>query len=319
MYKLNFIKYLILVLFLIFEQSANCCINEYRSLLNGELVFTQAGNAARIARFDANNKAYLLEKLKEADSIYSLTGKLEDYSDLGSMLIYNGQYLKAKQIFQNIEQKSPRLYQTAANLGTTYELLGQNDSALYWLKRAIEINPNSHRGSEWIHIKILEAKVIAKGDENYFRTHQILSLDFGEEIIPINKTRLDLENLRKHLQHQLSERMSFIKPKDPIVAQLLFDLGNVNALTIDATSGLQVFELAEKYGYSSEVFKKRKSYFEEIQIKADLRNNSDSWEKRHPMIVLIFIASIFVGGLVVTVLLFRWIKKRLLKKRSKKD
>jgi tetratricopeptide (TPR) repeat protein len=291
-------------------QSGQCCINEYRALLSGEVIFTDAGNVSPIGRFNANNKPYLLKKLHVADSIYKLTGKLEDYSDLGSMLIYTGQYLKAKQIFQEIEQKTPGLYQTAANLGTAYELLGQNDSALYWIKRAVEINPNSHRGSEWIHVKILEAKVRANGDEKYLWTHSILSLDFGDDKIPINKNNLDLQNLRDHLYDQLNERISFIKPKDPIVAQLLFDLGNVCALTMDATSGLQVYQSAKEYGYASDLFDNRLSYFEKLQFKADFRNNTEGWAKENPMFALIIFGTIFGLGLVGILFLFRRIKMR---------
>ncbi len=310
MNNLNFLKYLTIVLFLFIGQSGHCCINEYRTLLSGEVIFTDAGNAAPIGRFNANNKPYLFKKLHEADSIYQLTGKLEDYSDLGSMLVYAGQYLKAKQIFQDIEQKTPGLYQTAANLGTTYELLGQNDSALYWIKRAVEINPNSHRGSEWIHVKILEAKVKANGDEKYLWTHNILSLNFGDDKIPVNKDNIDLNDLPDQLYDQLNERMSFIKPKDPIVAQLLFDLGNVCALTRDATSGLQIYQSAKEYGYTSDLFDKRLSYFESLQLKADFRNNTEGWAKDNPMFALIIVGTVSVGGLLGIIFLFRRIKKR---------
>ncbi|MBL7976634.1 MAG: tetratricopeptide repeat protein [Candidatus Kapabacteria bacterium] len=316
MSSLNSIKLLAVILFLFIGPSVHCCINEYRTLLNGEVVFTDGGNVAPIGRFNANDKPYLLKKLHESDSIYRLTGKLEDYSDLGSMLVYTGQYFKAKQIFQEIEQKSPGLYQTAANLGTTYELLGQNDSALYWIKRAVEINPNSHSGSEWIHVKILEAKVKANGDEKYLWTHSILSLDFGDDKIPVNKNNLDLQNLREHLYNQLNERMSFIKSKDPIVAQLLFDLGNVCALARDATSGLQVYKSAKEYGYASDLFDKRLSYFEKLQFKADFRNNTERWAKNNPTFVLVIVGTIFVSGLWGIIFLFRRIKKRLHKKKS---
>lgn len=74
MSKFNLIKLLTIVLFLFMGQTGQCCINEYRTLLSGELVFTDADNAAPIGRFNANNKPYLLEKLHEADSIYRLTG-----------------------------------------------------------------------------------------------------------------------------------------------------------------------------------------------------------------------------------------------------
>lgn len=309
-------KFLTIVLFLFTGQSGQCCINEYRTLLSGEVIFTGAGNVVPIGRFNGNNTSYLLKKLHEADNVYKQTGKLEDYSDLGSMLLYTGEYLKAKQLFQDIEQKTPGLYQTASNLGTAYELLGQNDSALYWIKRAVEINPNSHRGSEWIHVKILEAKVKANGDEKYLWRHSILSLDFGDDKIPVNKNNIDLNDLRDQLYDQLNERMSFIKPKDPIVAQLLFDLGNVYALTRDATSGLQIYQSAKEYGYSTDLFDKRVSYFERLQLKADFRNNTEGWARDNPMVALIIVGAIFVSGLLGIIFLFRRVKKRRHEKRS---
>lgn len=305
MSNLNPIKLLTIILFIFLGQTGKCCINEYRTLLSGKLVFTDADNAAPIGRFNANNKDYLFEKLHEADSIYRITGKLEDYSDLGSMLVYTGQYLKAKQIFQDIEQKTPGLYQTAANLGTVYELLGQNDSALYWIMRAVQINPNSHKGSEWIHVKILEAKIKANGDNMYLWKHSILSLDFGDDKIPVNKNNIDLQSLRDHLYNQLNERMSFVKPKDPIVAQLLFDLGNICAMIMDATSGLQVYQTANEYGYTSDLFDKRQSYIEKLQLKADFRNNTEGWAKENPIFALLMMGTIFIGGIAGIVFLFR--------------
>jgi tetratricopeptide (TPR) repeat protein len=299
-----------MVLFLIFGQSGLCCLNEYRALLSGEVIFTDAESAVPSGRFNAKNTSYLLAKLHEADSIYKSTGKLEDYSDLGSMLVYTGNYLKAEQIFLEIEQKSPGRYQTAANLGTVYELLGQNHSALYWIKKAVEINPDSHNGSEWIHVKILEAKIKAHGDEKYLWTHGILSLDFGNDKIPVNKTNIDLYNLRSQLYDQLNERMYFIHPKDPIVAQLLFDLGNVCALTWDATSALEIYQTAKKYGYTSALFEERLSYFESLQFNADFRNNTIGWAKDHPMLALLIVGTLFGGGLWGIIFLFRRIKKR---------
>lgn len=280
-------------------------------------MFKEVGHAEPRARFIESDRPYLLEKLHEADSIYRQSGKLEDYSDLGALLVFTGQYSKAKPIFLEIEQKSPGLYETAANLGTVYELLGNNDSALYWIKKAVEINPKSHEGSEWIHVKILEMKVKAKGDVNYLRTHSILSLDFGNDDIPENKTGLNLEMLRLQLYYQLSERMSFVKPKDPVIAQLLFDLGNVCSMTTDVKSGLQVFLSAKAYGYTSSLFDRRQAYFERLQFKADLRNKSEGWVKENPMLALIIVGTLIVGGITGVIFLFRRFRRIRRKKRSR--
>jgi hypothetical protein len=52
----------------------------------------------------------------------------------------------------------------AANLGTALELLGNKEEALHWIREGIRRNPQSHEGTEWLHAKILEAKIAAQKD-----------------------------------------------------------------------------------------------------------------------------------------------------------
>ena len=278
-------------------------------MLNGTTVFTDADNVAPIGRFGFSDKSYLLKKLYEADSIYKATGKIEDYSDYGAMLIYNGQYLEGKRVFQEIESKSPGLYATAANLGTTYEILGINDSAYFWINKALGINPKSHQGSEWIHLKILEAKIKSNNDHTYFQNHSILSLDFGHTEIPENRSKLDLEVLRDQLYHQLNERMTFIKPKDLIVGQLLFDLGNVNAITRDVKSGLQVFEVAKEYGFQSKLLDKREKHFKSLQRTAEFRNHTEGWARENPAKAVLISATLFIALLAGIFLIIKRFRK----------
>ena len=300
---------LFLFLLLFSATSARCCINEYRVLLNGRTVYADGEDMTPSGRFRSAGSALLA--LHESDSIYRLTHKTEDYSDYGAMLTYNGQYLAAKQVFLEIEAGLPGLYATAANLGTVYELLGQNDSALFWIKKAITINPDSHEGSEWIHVRILEAKIAAGADNNYYATHNLLAVDFGEAKKPVSSDTMDLAKLRYQLYHQLSERLTFIKPQDPIMAQLLFQLGNVNALTWDVKSALQVYKVARAYGYTSPVLDKREKHFRSLQWKADIMSNSRKWAQRNPFWALLLTLATGVLLLAGLVWLIKRIRKRL--------
>jgi len=215
---------------------AHACMQLYRSLLDGTTIEGTGMSEIPQAHFDLdshNTRKILKQKLHRAYELYSKTHALKDYNDFGALLVYSGQYTRAQKIFQEIEAKKPGLYATAANQGTVDELLGNNKEAYHWIKRGLEINPDSHHGSEWIHLKILEAKVHAKGNPDYYRTHNILGLDFGQDKIPVKKTKRDLHQTKKQLYYQLEERLTFIKPKNPIVAQLLFDAGNITAITDD--------------------------------------------------------------------------------------
>ena len=54
---------------------------------------------------------------------------------------------------KNWLKKYPNEYVVIANLGTTYELMGNNEKALEYIKKGMKLNPRSHNGSEWIHVE----------------------------------------------------------------------------------------------------------------------------------------------------------------------
>lgn len=194
-----------------------------------------------------NEKEYEV-KIRDLDSLYKATNDLDYLSDKGLLLILLKKYEKAIQLYLEIEKKKPGRYSTASNLGTVYELAGQNENALKWIKKAIEIDPNSHNGSEWLHEKVLEAKL--KG-EQYFTSRFLLNTDFGSELLPSTSlTHDELNNLSHVLYYQLNERVSFVKPKDKIVSQLMFDLGNVAFLLRNYYDAIDDYEQAKRYGFS---------------------------------------------------------------------
>ncbi len=286
---------IIFILITLTTTQSYCCLNEYRTLLDGEVVFTDAEHLVPSPRY---NKMALLEKLNRAYNAYQLSRDLTDYSDYGVALAFNGNFQKANAIFLEIEKKTPNRYETASNIGTTYELLGQIDSAIYWLTKAIKINPLSHHGSEWIHLKILEAKKATSGNQKSLSKMDILSLGLGENLLPENKENIDLKAIMEQIHSQLSERMTFIQPKDPVIARLLFDLGNVIAISDNLEGALLVYEKAREYGYDSETFNRRESHFKDLTFKANFRNNTQLWAKKHFDKVLLALGIVLLIGII---------------------
>lgn len=228
------------------------CINEYITLLSGKVVFSDEPAYGKIYAIELDT----VEIRKEANLLlekYQSSDSLEYLSDYAAKLIYLGNYSEAKSIYFNIEVKRPNLYTTASNLGTIYELIGQPDSALFWIKKSIEINPQSHYGSEWIHIKILEHKLTPNAN----LSNSILGLNFGSEPIPSNPEDYDLDKIKKHISHQLRERLKFIKPKNEIIGNIYFDFGNIVAQTSNVESALESYEEALIFGFNSELLQKR--------------------------------------------------------------
>ena len=62
-------------------------------------------------------------------------------------------------MFLALERRYPGHHETAANLGTALELAGHDAPALQWIRIGIRRNADEHYGSEWLHVRILEAKI----------------------------------------------------------------------------------------------------------------------------------------------------------------
>ncbi len=205
--------------------------------------------------FSEEERQKFKKSVDKLETLYQQTNNLDYLSDKGLVLMYLGNYQQAKDIFLQIESIEPNRYSTASNLGTTYELLGDNKNALKWIKRAVEINPKSHHNSEWIHINILEAKV--KG-EDFYTVEFILKTDFGNETLPTSDlSKRELQQLHEQLLYQLNERAHFIKPKNKIMAELVYALANT-AFELEEYSGATYnYRLAKQYGYENKQLTQR--------------------------------------------------------------
>ena len=191
--------------------------------------------------------------------------KVNFLSDAGIVLILQAKYREAKELYLRIERLEPGRYATASNLGTVYELLGDNQNAIVWIKKAIEINPQSHHGSEWLHVKVLEAKI--NGDQS-ISSEFLINTNFGVNPVPENNmSQQELIQLRDAIFFQLNERVTFIKPPDKIIANLMFDLGNANYFLGQRKDAVTIYEKAREYAFSDPIIQARIEKAKQIRIK----------------------------------------------------
>lgn len=171
-------------------------------------------------------------------------------------LVHLGKYPEALRIFEKDEKTYKDSYNTAANLGTTYELLGKNEKALLWIKEGLNRDPGSHYRTEWLHVKILEAKIALEKDPKWLEKNTVLGIDWEKASADISVTdhrgqQKSAKEIENALAYQLHERMEFVKPPDPIVAQLLFDLSNLLRRSRSPEHAVAVQQLAIDYGHKS--------------------------------------------------------------------
>jgi len=168
--------------------------------------------------------------------------------------ILTGNSLQAVDTLLAIEAAHPGIYGTASTLGTAYELAGDNHSALHWIQEGIARNPQSHGGSEWLHVQILQAKIAMESEPAYLAANPIVpyperpAQEMGELL---QRTHHDKpsEEVMDALHFQLSERMLFVKPEDPVVADLLHSFSRLEAARYSGEGEANLMKLARKYGY----------------------------------------------------------------------
>lgn len=149
----------------------------------------------------------------------------EMQSDIAVNLAYLGRPDESLQILSRLQRAMPNEYMIAANLGTTYELLGKNDSALFYIKKGIELNPESHKGSEWVHVKILEAKLALAKDANWLATHSVLGTG-----VQFSSARSEKYfQYASQVEYQLQERVPFTPFPDKLLANVFNEWGDLLA------------------------------------------------------------------------------------------
>ena len=166
-------------------------------------------------------------------------------------LIFFGRSAEAVESLKILEQEQPGLFFVAANLGTAYELSGNNAEALRWINECLRRNPKDHQGTEWLHAKILEAKIAQEKDQSYFEKHSVLELQPGKigDPISVGGNSVSPKELAAAIQYQLGERLQFVKPPDSAVASLLFDYAAIEAATRSMESAKHILKMATDYGY----------------------------------------------------------------------
>ena len=222
-----------------------------------------------------------------------IAGEFKLLSDYAWYELRVGDKKRSLLLLEELYKKYPNEYNIVANLGTAYEVTGNNSKALELLKRAVEINPRSHYNSEWIHIKILEQKIAAQPDYK-----KIINLDINDFASWLRDNKYQFpqhpDSLKKQLAYQLHERISFIGPPDPVVAQLVLDFADIVAKHDGHAAAIPFYEYAPVYGKDDmkaiTTSRKEISAQTKREIETTFRRASIIWAIPLLAFVLIFIA-----------------------------
>jgi tetratricopeptide (TPR) repeat protein len=201
---------------------AAACLNTFDSNL---LVAQQMGDEKEVAKIIAG---------LEAD--FKKDPSLEHSNDLSVARVLTHRYDQAIALLRETERSFPGKAIVAANLGTALELNGDDAEAVRWIREGVRRDPSEHKGSEWLHVRILEAKEALAKDPNWLQKNTVLGVDFGTELKPRasgpmpvdeNGAPRSFKSVAESIEYQLNERTKFVKPPDPIVADLYAAQGDL--------------------------------------------------------------------------------------------
>jgi hypothetical protein len=289
------------------------CGNEYESL--SYTLIDGAIKDVDYSKWDSYyfNHGFNVQELKSEKSILEAkikkSNSYKHKSDLALVLLKLGEKENSLKILQQLIKKFPNEYNIVANLGTAYELNGKNDSALFYIKKAVKLNPDSHKGSEWIHVKILEAKLALQKDPEYLKQNSVLNLDLNYQVLqdqkPVGEELEKLLSVKKQLAWQLKERIAFVAAPDPIVSDLLLDLANLVALTDYLEYSMYVYNQALDYSppHNAKLLEARDHVSEVIY-----------YGKQKTKLVKV---TLVVGGLIAFGCIIYWIRKRRKSRKQK--
>lgn len=207
--------FILLSFFLVSAQGFPCG-NSYQRSSNAE----EYADGSRLESFRFKrsfDKGPLMAELTSlTDAINTQLNLFENENDQALTYMRLGRYDEAAAILEKLEKEKPGEYNVIANLGTLYELKGENEKALQYIQKAVSINAQSHHGSEWIHIKILQAKLLHKNDD-WWVTHPVLDIPSVEKAP---------ELIISDLIYQLKERLPFTQAPDELMAAVLRETAN---------------------------------------------------------------------------------------------
>lgn len=204
--------------------------------------------------------------------------------NIGVVLVRQGKYSRAVEHFLTVERLFPGHSETAANLGTALELSGHDRVALRWIRIGMQRDPDEHHRTEWLHARILEAKIAMAADPNYLQDRSIAGVSFAADLVPPVPTQLPPGNdgrpvaaweLNSALNYQLFERTHFVAPPDPVVANLLMDWATLNLAGGPIESAAALYPMAVRYGARRDALMERRlAHIRGVLAQADKKRPS---------------------------------------------
>jgi hypothetical protein len=170
----------------------------------------------------------MAEIAASTEAAYRQEATLQNTNDLAVAWILTGRMPDGIQLLRDLEMQQPGNAIVAANLGMALELSGAHEVALQWIRESVRRDPREHQGSEWLHVKMLEARIAMKSDPNWLRKNSVVGWREGDRFPLDERSRVRTPpDIIRAANYQLQERTRFVSAPDAILGDLYLTLGDI--------------------------------------------------------------------------------------------
>lgn len=325
-------KYLLALLSLVLITAPSfSCLNEYNVDEKGEVNEMYGGLPVFYRSFNLEQSRSIVDPV---DLRQKQKWKKSYLNSVGVHLAQLGEYEKSLELFLWLNEKHPNEYQIIANLGTLYELNGEVDSAYKYIEKGMELNPDSHFGSEWVHLAILKAKINMAKNPKWIYNHKVLNLGLDDSKDYYQTSEELVIDTIRHISYQLEERIPFTPDRDIILANILNELGDMLRIHLSIENAYVSYRMAlhydpeDHYGVQKKI-EALKPLMKENEIDESVfeehfppkgehggkqyMEQDTSWEEdlhKQTNNTIWIVGGIIAGTLILFLIAFFWLRKR---------
>ncbi|HEX2616286.1 MAG TPA: hypothetical protein VHL57_02025, partial [Flavobacteriales bacterium] len=228
--------------FLVLPTSA--CINGY-ARVPGVIVVEEEDHA--LGGIEINSEelaAYIKERT------HACAKKLgHSCNDLVIAHLYAKHWKEAVELSTKLVALYPNEYNVVITHAAALELNGRTAEAIPVMEWALELNPTSHKRSEWIHLNLLKQRLLG---ESGVDPSALIGVELHRGDSLVAPDTLDLNALLAQLHYQITDRHYFTPEHDPLFGALLFAYADVLRLTNYRSTSARFYTMAKEYGFDRE-------------------------------------------------------------------
>jgi hypothetical protein len=123
--------------------------------------------------------------------------------------------------------------------------------------------------------------------------------------VSVNNKVHNIMGIKMAIERQLRERVIFIKPKDAIVADLLYTLARIDAQTSIVEGGLEYLELSKLYGFSNpKLLEEKRTIYSQIKDNVSLSYHLKKWFSTESILYIVIFTFLWIIAILIKRLLF---------------